>query len=151
MFNVQKRPQKRKKACNEGLEDFSLTVFFKNQSCKSAIFQFLCRKCCQSELAIKRTKLRLWTFNYLRPDERHVHDDLRSSTGAVLLPAWRGGGRLDLAEAGVVLRQEAVDEVGAGSPQLLKQGVHLELDLEGHRVPLDAWRNKKNNQINSNL
>ncbi len=91
--------------------------------------------------------MRLWIFNhytYLRPDERHVHDDLvRSSTGAVLLSSGGGRGRLDLAEARVVLRQEAVHEVGAGAAELLQQGVHLELDLEGHRVPLDAWQRKK--------
>ncbi len=84
------------------------------------------------------------TTTYLRPDERHVHNDLvrSSSASAVLLSAGGGGGRLDLAEAGVVLRQEAVDEVGAGAAQLLQQGVDLELDLEGHRVTLDAWINK---------
>ncbi len=96
--------------------------------------------------------MRLWIFNhytYLRPDERHVHDDLvRSSTGAGLLSSGGGGRRLDLAEPRVVLRQEAVDEVGAGSPQLFQQGVHLELDLEGHRVALDAWQRNKKKQLN---
>ena len=42
-----------------------------------------------------------------------------------------------------MLRQEAVHEVGTGAAQLLQQGVNLELDLEGHRVTLDAWQRKK--------
>ena len=36
------------------------------------------------------------------------------------------------------LREEAVDELEPGSPQLLHERVHVELDLERGRVALDA-------------
>ena len=50
------------------------------------------------------------------------------------------GAPFDVAEAGVVLGQEAVDKVDAGAPQLLADAVHVELGLKGHRVTFDAGR-----------
>lgn len=61
----------------------------------------------------------------LGPDQGHVEDD-----GPLVGRRLAGSGLGDVAEAGVVLGQEAVDEVGAGAPQLLQQGVNLKLDLE---------------------
>ena len=53
---------------------------------------------------------------YLRPNERHV--DLGLGLDAVC--------RLDVAEAGRVLGQHAVDKLDATPPQLLQHAVHLE-------------------------